>query len=227
MLYEIVADLISENGVKVYVSAIWQAIQNKILGSSIDPKKPNEYQSYEYDTLYRSTVTKTIEGFGAEHDRDHNGRFLRFDLETFVKMGKQFDIDISIQTTVTAVLDNPAVTGVTPSRPENNTKSTDDIQESHKSQEQPIENINKNARDGVTAVTAAIAERPTIYRIGNTDRFGCEGCRIKADRHAMENHQCSGSLKRKSKGKSRLAETAEANESGQGLLDKGEGGVAQ
>ena len=32
-----------------------------------------------------------------------------------------------------------------------------------------------------------------IYRIGKTDRFGCEGCNITADRWAIENHVCSSS----------------------------------
>jgi hypothetical protein len=44
----------------------------------------------------------------------------------------------------------------------------------------------------------------SIYRIGNTDRFGCESCKVKGDKWAMEDHNCSRSLKKskdKSKGK--------------------------
>ena len=45
----------------------------------------------------------------------------------------------------------------------------------------------------VSQISQMAQLKPNIYRIGKTDRFGCEGCNITADRWAIENHVCSGS----------------------------------
>lgn len=34
--------------------------------------------------------------------------------------------------------------------------------------------------------------KPSIYMIGNTDKWGCRNCRIKDDKWAMQDHICSG-----------------------------------
>jgi hypothetical protein len=34
--------------------------------------------------------------------------------------------------------------------------------------------------------------KPSIYRIGNTDKWGCRTCRIKDYKWAMQDHICSG-----------------------------------
>ena len=171
VLYEIAVNLVSAYGDKVYNSAIWQSIQDNIPGAPIDIKKPNEYQSYEYDTIYRKTALKIIEGFGAEPDRDHNGRFLKFDIHRLAKTAKQFDIDdISIQTR----LDNAIINtksqrhSVTPSRPENDVNITGNGEADKEIAKGTLENDKKLARDGVTVVTVALQEKPSIYRIGNT-----------------------------------------------------------
>lgn len=219
VLYEIAVNLVSARGEKIYNSAIWQAIQDNIPGADIDPKKPNEYQSYEYETIYRKTAIKIIESFGAEPDRDHNGRFLKFDLHTLAKTAKQFDIDISLQ----SKLDDAINTSfhrhiVTASRSKNDINITGNDEADKEITEESVQSDNKQARDGVTVVTVAVQEKPSIYRIGNTDRFGCESCKIKGDKYAMEDHNCSGSLKKSVKSKSRVADIAETNLSGKGIM---------
>ena len=44
--------------------------------------------------------------------------------------------------------------------------------------------------------------KPNTLRLYNTDLFGCRDCNIKGDKYAMENHVCSGFLKKKSSSKS-------------------------
>src|SRR5919106_1540014 len=144
VLYEIAINLVSTHGEKIYNSAIWQAIQDNILGADIDPKKRNEYQSYEYDTIYRKKALQIIEGFGAEPDRDHHGRFLKFDLHTLARTCKQFDIDVSLQTK----LDNAITTKlqrhiVTPSRPKNDVNITEMVKQIKKSQKNPFKVVIK------------------------------------------------------------------------------------
>ena len=162
VLYEITANLVSIKGDKIYNSDTWQAIQDNIHGAPIDPKKPNEYQSYEYDTIYRKTAIKIIEGFGAEPDRDHNGRFLKFDLQTFIKSARQFDIDsLSLQ----SKLDFPMSTNtnsqrhiVTPSRPKNDMNITGNGDVDKDIPKIPIKSDNNISRDAVTVVTVAVQD---------------------------------------------------------------------
>jgi hypothetical protein len=72
----------------------------------------------------------------------------------------------------------------------------------------------------VQAKPSSLSLSPPIYRIGNTDRFGCENCRVKGDKWAMQDHNCSSSLNKKSriKTRSKVEEMAEANESGNGVM---------
>jgi hypothetical protein len=34
--------------------------------------------------------------------------------------------------------------------------------------------------------------RPDIYRIGNTDQFGCNDCKLRGDKWFMQEHECRG-----------------------------------
>jgi hypothetical protein len=78
----------------------------------------------------------------------------------------------------------------------------------------------------VTAVTAAVQEKPSIYLMYG-DQWGCYDCKTKGDRHWLERHPCegqpppkpvkSGNGKSKSKS-SAAADMAKANQSGNGVL---------
>ncbi len=223
VLYEITVNLVSDYGVKLYNSAIWQAIQDKIPGAPIDVKKPNEYQSYEYDTIYRRTALNHIEGFGAEPDRDHKGRFLKFDIHRLAKTAKQFDGDsIGIQSRLELANPNSHRHIVTSSRPENDINITRNAEEDKEIANRTVESNGKVARDDVTMVTMA----ESIYRISSTDQFGCNGCKLKGDKWFMQGHNCKGTSncsgdgngKSHSKNKSKRDAMVEANMSGNGLV---------
>jgi hypothetical protein len=199
VLCEIAVNLVSRHGEKVYNSNIWQAIQDSIPGAEIDPKKPNEYQSYDYDTIYRSTALKIIESFGAEPDRDHDGRYHRFDLHTLTKTAKQLDVTISIQSQMDTIMNAQFRRhGVMPSRPKNSVNITGNGEADKEIAKETLENDKKLARDDVTVVTVASQERSSIYRIGSTDQFGCNGCKLKGDRWFMKEHSCNGNRNSKS-----------------------------
>ena len=172
VLYEITANLVSTKGDKIYNSDTWQAIQDNILGAPIDPKKPNEYQSYEYDTIYRKTAIKIIEGFGAEPDRDHNGRFLKFDLQTFIKSARQFDIDsISLQSKFDFTIStNSQRHIVTLSRPKNDINITGNGDTDKDIPKIPSESDNNIARDAVTVVTMAVQDNSNKNNNNLSDR---------------------------------------------------------
>jgi hypothetical protein len=40
--------------------------------------------------------------------------------------------------------------------------------------------------------TITTATNDAIYRLGHTDIWACKNCKIKADKHFMQKHNCSG-----------------------------------
>jgi hypothetical protein len=211
VLYEIIVNLVSSKGDKIYNAEIWQAIRDKIQGHW-DDKKPGVYETYDYDTIYRTTIIKIVEGFGAEHDRDHVGRFLKFDLTLLAKAARQFDIDVSIQDKLDNILAanktsnvfNFDCLDVTSSQPKNDVNITGNEEANKEIAKKLAENNNKNLRDGVTGTVAITVgnskeNESTIYRIGNTECFGCQGCSVRGDKWAMEEHVCTRSKTRNGK----------------------------
>ena len=94
VLYGIIVDMVARYGTTISVKDIWDKIRSKI-GGVYDEKKPNEYQTLDYDTIYRNTVTKIIEGFGAERDHKETGNVLVFDSDKLAKVGRMYeDTDI-------------------------------------------------------------------------------------------------------------------------------------
>lgn len=57
--------MIPRYGATISVKDVWDEIKS-IIGGVYDEKKPNEYQTFDYDTIHRSTITKIIEGFGTK-----------------------------------------------------------------------------------------------------------------------------------------------------------------
>jgi hypothetical protein len=97
ILFELVLEMIeSKNDPMLVVNDIWREIRNKVPGEYL-PSKPNEYQTYDYDKIYRPIVSKTIEDFGAEHGRIHEGRVLIFNPRLMLRTARQYDISQEAQ----------------------------------------------------------------------------------------------------------------------------------
>ena len=99
-LHPIIVNLVSVNGNEVYVGQIWDGILETIHGVR-DEKRPNEYHTYDYGTLYRNTVTNIIcDKFGAERRRRKEGSILSFDPEKLASMGRLYILETRIQTKI-------------------------------------------------------------------------------------------------------------------------------
>lgn len=83
--------MVSKYGTTISVADIWDEIKNKI-GGVYDERKPNEYQTFDYDTIYRSTITKIMEGFGAEREHKKHGNVMIFDKDKLVKAGRMYEL---------------------------------------------------------------------------------------------------------------------------------------
>ncbi|MGH9988600.1 MAG: hypothetical protein ACRD8W_32105, partial [Nitrososphaeraceae archaeon] len=92
VLYKFIKEMLSNyKNNTISVKDIWEYTINN-LGGVYDPdKKPNEFQSYDYDTIYRSTITKVLEGFGAERKHKETGNVLIFDPKKLERIGKQYE----------------------------------------------------------------------------------------------------------------------------------------
>jgi len=64
-LHPIIVNLVSVKGNDIYFGQIWDGILETIPGIR-DEKRPNEFETYDYGTIYRNTITNIIcDKFGA------------------------------------------------------------------------------------------------------------------------------------------------------------------
>ena len=91
------------------VSDIWEVMINPIrsdesgdglptISGVYNTNKPNEYQTQDYDTIYRNTFTKILENFGAEHEKRGNKRILIFNTKKLTRVAKQYGFVLDMNT---------------------------------------------------------------------------------------------------------------------------------
>ena len=106
-LCPIINSLVLEYGMEIPASQIWSAITgiNGIDGY-YDEKRPNEFQTGDFGTIYRNTITNIIcDKFGAIKKHTEKGSVLTFDLEKLKKVAKSYASETKIQ--VKLVEQNP------------------------------------------------------------------------------------------------------------------------
>jgi hypothetical protein len=99
-LHPIIVNLVSQNGRDVFAGRIWTSILETIPGT-FDEKRQNEFQTHDYGTLYRNTITNVIcDKFGAERRHRKEGTVLTFDPEKLLRVGRLYDLETKIQTKI-------------------------------------------------------------------------------------------------------------------------------
>ena len=91
--------MVSEYGRELQASQIWVIIiGGNIIDGYYDERKPNEFQTGDYGTLYRNSITNIIcDKFGAQKKHKQNGSVLIFDIDKLVRMGKSYGSEPKIQ----------------------------------------------------------------------------------------------------------------------------------
>jgi hypothetical protein len=222
VIYGLVVDLVSRIGRTVTTSEIWNAITSGGIPGSYDSKKPNEYQTQDYDTIYRNTVGKIIsDNFGAEPKHMRDGNAFVFDLEKLAKAGRVYDIEVSIQTN----LPREGCEGSEGSYGQEEDKSDRGISQEQE-QDDNISNdndikqqISEEMKEGKLPMPGIGPSQPSqpshtfpnIHRLGNTDQFGCTDCNLRGDKWFMQEHKC-----RRGKSKNKVADAAAPTSSGDG-----------
>ena len=80
-LLPIISSLIKKNGPRILFRTFWNSLKENIPGME-DEKKPNEYHTEDYGTIYRSTITCFLsDTLGAKTEHKRDGNILIFDAE--------------------------------------------------------------------------------------------------------------------------------------------------
>jgi hypothetical protein len=232
VVYGIVVDLVSRLGKVIPTSQVWHSIKADIEGYA-DEKRPNEYQTHDYDTIYRNNIGKTIcDNFGAEREHRRDRNVFVFDIDKLVKAGKVYDIEASIQTSLDRERGASEPCEGREGREGQNTShgqntdgkiiesetNDDNISNENSTNKETSENV-KDKKVSDAAIEPSQASQPShtklsIYRIGSTDLFGCDDCNLRGDWWFMQEHTCKGQ-----NGQGKVAEHKVANESGNSLLE--------
>ena len=200
-------------------------VEGNLISGYYDEKRPNEYQTADYGTIYRNSITNVIcDKLGAQKKHKETGSVLIFDIDKLVKIGKPYELETHVQLklleedhkpdgpdssdgfgkTLTTSKDNHnrEITNndgnhinISEGNPDNHVNNTADqnenpsvipIKSSEPSEPSAIK-LTTNA-----ATTTATATNIAVYRLGGTDTWACRNCKIKADKHFMQIHDCSG-----------------------------------
>jgi hypothetical protein len=98
VLYPIIANLVSKHGNEISNGLIWESLKENIDGTP-DQRKPSEYHTSDFGTIYRNTITNIIcDKFGAKRKHKETGNILIFNPEKLARAGKVYGTKTSIQT---------------------------------------------------------------------------------------------------------------------------------
>lgn len=61
ILHRVVTNLVNRYGTQLYVKTIWDELRASIPDGYYDEKKPNEYQTLEYGTIYNNSISNILE----------------------------------------------------------------------------------------------------------------------------------------------------------------------
>jgi hypothetical protein len=82
--------------VEAYASEFWSELPEHIKGEQ-DDKRPGEYHSVEFGTLYKGTVSRMLQdNFGVESRHTRQGSLLTFDCATIIKLQSQLNTKIRV-----------------------------------------------------------------------------------------------------------------------------------
>jgi hypothetical protein len=228
ILHPIVTDLVSKNGTEISNAIIWEAFRNAIDGH-YDGKKPYEYHTLEYGTIYNITISNILEHtFGGRTKHRAFGNTFIFDPEELARIGKAYNLTTKIQTKIIVTEENQGILfedpegsegirkGPTSSNGDRNAEKSDTTRDNDPSNNDekglnqgdrpfaeasyPSDPSNKNIEESSNSNSTTSQKIPdSIYRAYG-DVWKCKNCKLRDDKWGMINHHCRNQLKPKSGG---------------------------
>ena len=106
VLLPIISSLINKNGGRIPFRIFWNTLKETIPGKE-DEKKPNEYHTEDYGTIYRSTITGILsDTLGAETEHNRDGNILIFNPEVIEKLLQKDKTKIIVKKIVSDIQSN-------------------------------------------------------------------------------------------------------------------------
>jgi hypothetical protein len=226
ILHPIVTNLITKYGNEIHVKTVWDALKEAIEGY-FDEKRPNEYQTLEYGTIYNNTISNILEHtFGGRPRHRRNGNVFIFDTEELTRVGRAYNLTTKIQTKMIVTEENQGISregcegceGYT----EEPTSQNEDKEAGKEDNPRGNSSIN-SGNNGQNTDNKGVEPSPepsqpshpshknleessnnnnkSIYRLGHSDIWACHNCKIRDDKFGMQNHNCSLSTKIKGNNK--------------------------
>lgn len=204
----------------ITVGHLWEAITTNIRGY-FDERRPHEFLTEDYGTIYRNKITLLIEKMGVTRKRHHKFIQLVFNWKKVVKTARQLSVPIQdTLETITNVEDEryeryeryeetPLVNQnieFPPHLEPNDIPHTNDLQKIVQSKENldelkssTIVQADNVERSGLSLNPPAVSDDAVkkaildrISRVGRTDIWRCTKCTLSGDVHFMRLHPCKG-----------------------------------
>lgn len=203
---------------KIKFSEFWQGMMNNIRGK-LNENKPNEYNTEDYGTIYRNTISNTLQKLGVITKHHNSYTELIFEDKKVIRSASQYNI--SIQTNIQYFngehgerCEHPTGSETENTHDMYKRQSNDTIDSRIIDRKFPQCKINVPIKKGIenlgeinddnsisTDQSSQFLIRPSdrelenknrnnIYRIGKTDIWSCRNCKLKDDIHFMLKHPC-------------------------------------
>jgi hypothetical protein len=215
-LYPIIVNMVSQYGVKVRAKDIWEEITiRNLIAGHYNEKKPNQYETEDYGTIYRNSITNIIcDKLGAHRQHKETGSVLIFDTDKLAKIGKSYGFEVHIELKFwEGNNDDPDGSDGSDSFSKSSTTSKENgivkfiknydnnanifqinpnnaiYNTNHKNEIASVTSIRPPELSELSADDAEEQQIPnSIYRIGHSDLFGCKSCKVKGDKPFMMKH---------------------------------------
>jgi hypothetical protein len=184
---------------EVSVAEIWEQLR-AIIEGYYDEKKPHEYQTLEYGTIYNNTISNILEHtFGGRSKHRTFGNTFIFDLEELTRVGKAYNLSTDIQTKIIDVEQNTITK-------DEGMKAPSPLGEPSTLQQDENEAQNQ---EGVPSIEPSEPSEPSNNKkeeSSNTKhkhnadfssgKWHCNDCKATGDRFYMGNTDCTGGPKK-------------------------------
>ena len=215
VLHQVVRKLVNEYGYTLYVKTIWDQLRASIQDGYYDDKKPNEYQTIEYGTIYNNSISNILEHmFGGRPKHKESGNIFIFDPEELERIGRAYNLTTNIQTKI--VLEHEYRTrpegsegseAIRKEPPPSNSKQNienSEISRGNQVQHDNKKRQNKGGRHSVEPSEGSDPSGQVIEKSSSVNskhkhnsyfsfgKWHCNDCKANGDKFHMQNTPCKG-----------------------------------
>jgi hypothetical protein len=219
-LMPIIVELMKESKTRIIkFSDFWLPLISTIKGK-LNENKPNEYNTEDYGTIYRNSVTPTLHKLGVKTKHRNSFTELLFDHKKIGKTASQYGLAIqqemddfrgehsehSERATESLVQDNSSLDKKSYDKSTEiaNTGNESGLNSDKNDLKDTVVKIGEDNKDNPPSMERSQPSQPSptendkdlsnssLYRIGKTDTWACEKCNLRGDKWFMRKHPCKG-----------------------------------